>query len=389
MLEAHVALVLHRTRADASRKSQRHVGARCAPPDRADALETHGRGVGMSQRARVLYRSIAVWVVVTGLAGCAILPERSPEPAFVVRGPIPSRANAPVQLMFLSFRPRAATIQPESSLGFQVTSAYSSMFENGFSASSEVVLDGELWRNAVSARYGLSPDADLEIELPFLFATSGFLDRFVETFHALLLFPNSGRDERPDFAYEMEVHKEGEEIYRLEGDHLGLGDIPIVYTHRLAEETDSHPALALRLGLEFPSGSQSRGFGNGGVDFGGGVLAQRSWSRWTATGAIDYVVTRDPAAFERGGVEAEDVFDAQVGLEYRWNDELSLLTGLVLSSSVTHDIDIEELDSEVLMVDVGVAWDLDGSRLLVGFEEDAIAASGPDFTFFVAWSLGI
>lgn len=303
---------------------------------------------------------------------------------------MPTRAISPVHLTFLAFRPRSATIQPEGSLGYSITSAYSSMFENGFSANSKVVLDGELWRNGFGLRYGVSPATDVEVEVPLVLATSGFLDTFVESFHELFLFPNSGRDERPRFAYEMKVQHGSHDVYQLEGDELGLGDIPIVVTQRLVEESSEHPALAVRVGVELPTGSESRGFGNGTVDFGGGVLAQRTWNRWTVTGAVDYVVTGDSTAFEHGGVEALDLYDAQCGVEYRWNDGVSLLTGMSFSSSVTHDIDIEELDSAILLVDLGAAWDLaGGSRLTVGFEEDAIAAAGPDFTFFVAWSCGM
>lgn len=333
----------------------------------------------------VRFHRVAAVLCAFGLGACAY----SSDPAHVVRGPMATRANAPVHLMFMAFRPRPATTQPEGQLGIQFTSTYSSIFENGFSSSSEVVLDGELWHNAVSVRYGVSPDADVSIEIPTLFSTSGFLDQFIEEFHALLFLPNSGRDERPQFAHEMEVHAGDQRIYHLESDELGLGDIPIVYTHAIADETESSPAVAVRVGVELPTGSESRGFGNGEIDAGAGVLGQKSWGRWTGTAAVDYVVTGDPSAFEDAGVEALDVFDAQLGVEYRWNDDVSLVTGAVFSSTITHDVSIEELDAPILLIDLGVAWDLDGSRLHLGFEEDAIAAAGPDFSFFLAWSLGI
>jgi hypothetical protein len=350
-------------------------------PARAHALTVCA---AMRQRAR----SITGLVLALALAGCASL-GHTDDPAQVIRGPMPTRANAPVHLMFMAFHPRVATTQPEGSAGYQFTSAYSSMYEDGFSSGSHVTLDGELWRNAFSVRYGLSPSADLEIEIPTLFATSGFLDQFVEEFHSLLFLPNSGRDSRPQFAYEMEVHQNGQQIYELEGDHFGLCDIPIVYTHRITDETDANPALSMRLGVELPTGSESRGFGNGEIDAGGGVLMQKSWNRWTATSAVDYVLTGAPTGFEENDVEALDLFDAQLGVEYRWSDHASIVTGAVFSSTVTHDVDIEELDSALLMIDLGVAWDVDASRLTVGFEEDAIAAAGPDFSFFFSWSLGI
>jgi ABC-type dipeptide/oligopeptide/nickel transport system permease component len=64
--------------------------------------------------------------------------------------------------------------------------------------------------------------------------------------------------------------------------------------------------------------------------------------------------------------------------------------GLRYTSPVTDDIQMKEIDSGILDLDLGAACDLPGgSRLLFGLTEDVIARSGPDFTMFATWILGL
>lgn len=342
----------------------------------------------MIRRVNSIVRAFAVALVAASCGACALLPEHSDDPARVVRGPFPSRTQEPIALTFLQFTPRSLATARPGKPELRATSAYSSLYENGFSNTASVVIDAELWRNAFSLRTGVTPNADVEIEVPVVYAANGFLDRFIESFHNFFLFPAGGRDDRPLNTYAVDVEQNGRQAYRLEDNRLGLGDIPIVFTQKLVEESESSPALGWRAGVELPTGSESRGFGNGRLDAGAGVLAERSWGRVSATGAIDWVKTARSKSFERAGIDAHDDLDLQLGLEYRWNDDLSLLGGLVLTSPVTRDIALKEIDREILSVDFGFARDLgSGSRLYFTFEEDAIADSGPDFTVYVGWEL--
>ncbi|HEV8113545.1 MAG TPA: DUF3187 family protein [Planctomycetota bacterium] len=320
---------------------------------------------------------------------CAIF-QHEDHPAPIVRGPIPARTQQVVKLTYLDFRPRRAAIQPADTTGVSVQAAYSSVYQNGHSGTDDVVFDGEILRTSIAVRRAVSPSADLEIELAVLYATNGFLDLFVENYHSFFGLPSEGRDSRPRNDYEMDAFHDGVEAYRLEAYEPGLADLPIIFTHAIVDETENRPAISWRAGVELPTGSESKGFGNGAFDWGGGVLGEKSLGRWSMTGAVDYAFIGTSHSFERANIEAQDNLDLQLGAEYRWNDRMSLLLGTILESAATRGIPIKEMDGAILSIDVGAAWDLgDRSRFLLEFGEDAIAKSGPDFTVMAAWSCSL
>jgi hypothetical protein len=322
------------------------------------------------------------------LAGCGSLAHSKEDPAHVVRGPIESRTQEPILLTHLAFRPRRAATQPENTASIAVQEAYSSIYNTGQTSTSNLVFDGEISRTSIALRRALSDRTDIEVEVAAVFATAGFMDSFIEVYHHILGLPNEHREDRPKDDYEMKLVKDGNVAYQLEGDELGVADVPIVVTHALQVESEHAPAISARAGIELPTGSDEKGFGNGKFDYGAGVLAEKSFGRWTTTGAVDYTWPGTADSLEHAGIHSQDGFDLQLGIEYRWNDHMSLLLGVILLPPVTHDILLKQIDDQILSIDVGCAWDIgERSKLTVGLEEDAIANAGPDFTLMAGWTL--
>jgi len=328
---------------------------------------------------------LALWA---GASGCASWRPTS-DPARVVRGPLATRNQHPVALTLLHMRPRRATVQPKGKLGGAVDMSYSSMFEVEREPGETVNFDGEILRTAGRARYGLGGRTDLEVELAVMFTSSGFMDSFIDEFHNIFEFPDAGRENAEDDQYSMRLRRNGELIYELEEDRVGFGDVPIVVTHQVREENAGGPAVAVRAGVELPTGSEDRGFGNGKLDWGVGSLVERSLGRWTMTAAVDILLPGNPDAFDRGGVELNDILSLQVGGEYRWNNRLSLLGQLFWTSPMTDDYSVEEFDSEIFDLGLGLAYDWKGGpRLYVAIQEDMLAATGPDFGVIMGLSWG-
>ena len=336
-----------------------------------------------------LSRLVPLLLLPLDLAACnALLGPRIDDPSPIVRGPLPTRNQHPVSLTFLHMRPRRAVTTAPGRTELTLQGSYTSIYEVDSLPGQAIHFDGELAHAGLSLRRGIAEGTDLEVGLALAFATGGFLDRFVDGFHELFHLPNQGRDEAESDQFRMRLRRRGEEIYDLEEDHVGFGDVPIVVAHRLREEDERGPAVALRAGIELPTGSTDKGFGNGELDYGAGLLAERSLGRWTWTGALDVTVTGQPDAWSKGDVEANDLVHVQGGAEYRWSERLSLLAQVFWTSPMTDDYDLEEFNREIVDLAVGAAWGRPGGpRWFCAFQEDVIAATGPDFGFLlgVVW----
>lgn len=319
-------------------------------------------------------------------AGCmGPMPEHGPA---TVRGPLAARVMHPVLLTQLALPPRRAAIQPAGTWGGGTALAYFSIFERRSLDGERVIFDGEQARARVFLRRGVGSSTDIESELAATFASSGFLDDFVNSFHDFFGFPGGGRDNAENDQYAAIVRKDGVLAYQLEEDRLAVGDVPVIVNTALREEDADGPAITLRVGVELPLGSEVRGFGNGGVDFGLGAIAERSWGRWSAFGGVNWIAPHESTGFQRAGVGIDQRVELQLGGELRWNAATSVLVQLNWIGPITSDLDLEELNREILDIGVGLAWDLAGGRCSVSFHEDAVAATGADFGVRIALDWG-
>ncbi len=319
------------------------------------------------------------------VAGCRLTGEGRD----AVRGPLAQRVIHPLSLTFLAPRPRRAATQARGTTGVEVSAQHVSLHELFETRSRRVSFDGELTRGSLRLRHGLTERMDIELELGALYASAGFLDGTVEAFHDAFLLPDSGRSLVPKDRYSMHLEVGDSVVYDLEGDRLGFADLPLFLTRNLVREEGALPGVALRLGVELPTGSARRGFGSGRVDWGAGLILEKSLGRFTLGAAVDWIDAGNPRSFEAAGLEARDSFSGQLGLEFRAAQRLSLLAQLVGSRSLLPEFGLEEVDEDVLDLGVGFARDLSGSgRLVVSFHEDLVALAGPDFGIRVALVFG-
>jgi hypothetical protein len=281
--------------------------------------------------------------------------------------------------------PRRAATVPEGHTESRLSLAWSSLFERSTIVNQAVAFDGEIGRAALHWRRGIGPDTDLELVTAALYASSGFLDGFVEEFHKTTALPGGGRSVAEEDQFEMRLARNGQSIFSVEEDRLSLGDSSVVLTQRLLREEEESPGVALRFGLEFPTGSEERGFGNGELDWGAGVLLEKSLDRLTLTGGVDWIHPQRPDSFVGSGVKLRDLISIKSGWEFRVSDATSLLLQLDWTSKMTSDYDLEEINRETFDLGLGLATELGGGvRWMFSIQEDLVAATGPDFGLFTA-----
>jgi len=333
-------------------------------------------------------RSLAALLASTALiaAACAPLPLG---PDSRVRGPIAARNQHPLALTVLALPPRRAATLARGRTGVELMSVYTSIYESGLGPGERVVFDGEVLRSSATVRQGVGPNTDVELQLAAVYTSSGFLDGFADAFHDTLQFADGGRSRAADDQHDMRLVRNGRTIYEVHEDEVALADVPVIVTHRVLAEDDGTPGVALRAGVELPTGSESAGAGNGGLDWGAGVVIEKNWPRWSITGGVDLVIPSTPDSFAGSGVDLSNVLQLQNGYEYRWTDRFSLLAQLFWTSPMIDDFSLEEISRDVLDVGLGFAVDTSRrSKFTMSFHEDLVAATGPDFSALLAWTWG-
>jgi hypothetical protein len=303
-----------------------------------------------------------------------------------VRGPLPTRSQHPLALTMPALGLRRAVTQPAGEVGVAAELAYTSIFEQADRNGFDVLFDTEMLRGEVRLRAGLSERVDLETQIAASYATGGFLDSFISDYHDFFGFPNSGRESVENGASDAHVSVQNEEAYSLHTNEVGFHDLPLILAVAL-DGAESVWHNALRAVVELPTGSESHGFGNGGIDFGLGWCLERSSGRWSHFGAANWVHPSQPDGFDSAGIELDDQFELAYALECRWSEVSSLVVQLDGVSPLTRDVPYEELDAPMLDLGIGVWGDMaNDSRCFLSFHDDLISASGPDFTVYVGWA---
>jgi len=267
--------------------------------------------------------------------------------------------------------------------------SYSSIYEFALVPPDAVELDADVAQVAALVRYGIGARTDVELELGVAFASSGFLDSIVDGYHDLFGFPDGDRGSRESDQYALRLGSGGTTAWEMEEDELLPLDLPIRFTHILQRPDGGALGVALRFGVELPTGDAAAGAGSDGRDYDFGVLLERSAGRWTWTGGIDHVAIDTPGSYRAAGITPSDLLLGTVGAEYRWDDHSSLLAGLRYRSPFSDDFSIKEADRPIVDLSFGVARDVGRGRWFAAFHEDVLADSGPDVVLTFGFAIGM
>ena len=325
-------------------------------------------------------------------ASILLLPTESIARTHPSFGPITLREQNPIYLQSLGLTPTRATVLPEGSIETRLDWAYSSVFEQGQSATNRVTLDMEMMRLAAHVIYGLTSNFEVGIELPFYHSGGGFLDSFIQEFHKFFGLPNGGRETVPNNQYTYQFFSGGNLIYNVPSQSFMIGDITLRFKNHVVEETRARPALAWFVDIKLPTGSKSRGTGSGAPDFGVGVALEKNYKRIHGYLDAEYIVA--------GGNDSIDAFMRQAMIAFAAAFEVSILDTwsaiiqLNGSSPLLAHTGMETWDGIPMNLIVGFRGEepglLGGNDLFwqAGFAEDVLS-TGPSVDFTVFLSLGV
>lgn len=327
-------------------------------------------------------RRIPVMVVILwGLWGGGVQGQATPAaPLAPPYGPLRLVNQQPVQLLFLQQFPDLANpVADGHALGHLNVALTNTLVRQRRDFTAD--LDLEMVRAALDLRYGLLPNLEAGVEVPFLYTYGGILDNFIEgverTFHGLRILRE--RQDNGEFTYR--ILRGTEQFIGGQEDAVGIGDVVVKLKFHLLHEQLWSPAVSVRAALKAPTGSPSRAFGSGEVDGGLGVLLQKTFGRWTFY--VNGDVTFPGKAFE--AVEMQPFFGGVLAVEYQMARLLSAV-GQFRGDTRPFSNSIPVLDRRLIEVLVGVNWVLSRSLLLqVGLAEDVVDSHccSADISFFL------
>jgi hypothetical protein len=254
-----------------------------------------------------------------------------------------------------------------------------------------MTLDGESYRLALIARYGVAPRWEVGIEIPYLFQGGGFLDSFIVDWHNTFGLPQGGRDNAARGRMDYSYSKDGDQKLKVEHAGSGIGDMSLTSGFSLYENSDdtSRDQLALKAALKLPTGDSSSLRGSGGTD----LMLQLcgSMTNYSEWGSLGVYGSAGALAMSKGDVlrNQHNRFAGVGTLGFGWGPAswISFKVQLNGNTPLYRDSSLDELSKSALMLVLGGALRFPGEYLLdIGVTEDLTVGSAPDVGFHLGLS---
>jgi hypothetical protein len=285
----------------------------------------------------------------------------------------------------------SADITPNGHIDFSITQDIASEYTVSVTPNEQITLDGESYRWALTARYGVGERFEAGITIPYVLYGGGFLDGFIIDWHNTFNLPQGGRNTAPKNRLNYSYSKDGIQKLDLRNADSGIGDIVLNSGMKLYDErtTVSHDNLALRAALKLPTGESGSLRGSGSTDFSLYLCgAMNNFTDWGSLGVFGSV---GGMVMTRGDVLPSQqnnlVGFGTLGLGWGPAEWISFKLQLNTNTAFYHSSSLDELSKTSLMLVTGGALKLPGDYLLdIGVSEDVAVATAPDVAFHLGLS---
>jgi len=275
------------------------------------------------------------------------------------------RNQLPLNLLFLDPAPRSARLLRRGASRLAVNLAYESTFlatndlinlfrnddfatykgrvtlpvlqaiASGTPGQIAFVMDGEIMRGAIDLGVGLGRSIELDLEIPFLVQTTGFLDSPIDHYHDQFGFPDGGREAFARDRFVIGYVGDGAQVF-VDRPAGGIRPGDVVLTGRMALLRDRRraPDLAAGLALKLPTGSAALLEGSGRADVALTVQVGRRIRRSALHGG--YALTRVGDWSMAPGVPLLDARSLFGTYAFRVSASTALLAQYLRTSSPFH-----------------------------------------------------
>ncbi len=237
-----------------------------------------------------------------------------------------------------------------------------------------LVIDVENYRYEL----GLSYRKDqwlAQAAIPFVANNGGELDGLIDGWHDFFGLPDGDRDDFPKDELNIKYSRDGIVEYSQDESSSGLGDLSIALGYELPSET------RFFIGIELPTGSESDFSGNEAIDFAIWVSrVKRIDEEVSLYGLLGLSFPGDDGNLE--GLTVDQIWVAQLGLDYRFNDKLIGTVQFDFHSETIEDSDLKAFGNSLqIQLGLGFLGLIENHRLDLFFSEDIQVSSAPDISF--------
>ncbi len=199
------------------------------------------------------------------------------------------------------------------------------------------MIDGEWLVADFLLSYGLTDDSRISVGLPVMRRGGGFGDVAIEAFHNALGIGNAHREDHPRNRMRMDVLGPNGEREVIEGDAMGVGDMPVFLSLCLHDPGAAGPAVYVQVGLTLPVGREEELFGLGHPLWGGSLigfqrLGSSPWYLYGG-GSFSYTPLRRWADIELRREEVAGMF----GVQYAVSSRMAWMVQYLATSPVARD----------------------------------------------------
>ena len=299
--------------------------------------------------------------------------------------PFETRNQSPVIQIYGLPPAGSAVVAPRGRGEFHFMLDHSSSFVDEAAAAEQITLDGETTRLALGGRYGLGRNAEVGIEIPYIYHGGGFLDGFLIDYHNLLGLPQGGRDQAPRNRLRYQYRRHGVDQLKIESSGGGLGDIALSAGVQLYTDGSRYPrAAALRAAVKFPTGESASLLGSGSTDL----------SLWLSAGDAFELPIGHGSVFGSAGLmlmtdgnilpgqQADHVAFGSIGAGWKPLNWIAFKVQLDAHTPFYRDSSFEPLSSNAVQLVMGGTLGLtERTSLDIAVSEDLAVGTSPDVTF--------
>jgi len=304
-----------------------------------------------------------------------------------ISGPIPMVNQAPIQLLFLQPTPDRAEPYPETRYSLSLTTAITNTLQWGKSDPYYGYIDMEMIRTSMEVKYGIFSGVEIGMSVPFVHGYGGFMDHSILEFEEWFNASRNLREKEEQYGrantYTYFVKKNGKAFIEGKERSSGLGDLALRVKGKIWDEGDRVPCLSARFSVKIPTGDEDKAFGSGEMDYGLGLLLQKTIKRVTAYLNADVIFPGQ--AFEQVDISLRTFCEIMLGAEYKLSKRFSGLMQLYYITRPFEDTGLEMRDIRILNLLLGVSYlTKSGFYMQGGLVEDVASGNtGADITFFL------